>query len=287
MKSPGMNFDNHPDLRLVNDQDDQGGSPSNPAEERGHSELVSEVIGETGLMPPETLEQVRTRAVGGTFSQALIDEGFASALGVARTLAEQYHLPLVDLAVAGVDTEASKTIALPVLERVCAIPFASDGATLKLAITDPQNVRGLDELRLATRRPIEFYVAAKNDVLTELRRMSRAAEAQNAAFVTDAAAEADEEADDDDLEADDGISDAPLVRLVNSIIFQAAEEGASDIHVEPQEHELIVRFRIDGVLHVAQTDPEAADRRRHDPPEGARRSSTSPSGASRRTAGSR
>ena len=128
-------------------------------------------------MPPETLEQVRTRAVGGTFSQALIDEGFASALGVARTLAEQYHLPLVDLAVAGVDSEASKTIALPVLERVCAIPFASDGATLKLAITDPQNVRGLDELRLATRRPIEFYVAAKNDVLTELRRMSRAAEA--------------------------------------------------------------------------------------------------------------
>ena len=86
--------------------------------------------------------------------------------------------------------------------------------------------------------------------------MSRAAEAQNAAFVTDAAAEADEEADEDDLEADDGISDAPLVRLVNSIIFQAAEEGASDIHVEPQEHELIVRYRIDGVLHVAQRIPK-------------------------------
>ncbi len=214
------------------------------------------MIGETGLMPPETLEQVRTQAVGGTFSQALIDEGFASALGVARTLAEQYHLPLVDLAVAGVDSEASKTIALPVLERVCAIPFACDGATLKLAITDPQNVRGLDELRLATRRPIEFYVAAKNDVLTELRRLSRASEALNAAFVSDAAAEADEEADEDDLEADDGISDAPLVRLVNSIIFQAAEEGASDIHVEPQEHELIVRYRIDGVLHVAQRIPK-------------------------------
>ena len=143
------------------------------------------------------------------------------------------------------------------LERVCAIPFAIDGATLKLAITDPQNVRGLDELRLATRRPIEFYVAAKNDVLTELRRLVRAAEALNAAFVTDAAADADAEAaDEDDLEADDGISDAPLVRLVNSIIFQAAEEGASDIHVEPQEHELIVRFRIDGVLHVAQRIPK-------------------------------
>ncbi|MEJ7568481.1 MAG: GspE/PulE family protein [Gaiellaceae bacterium] len=255
MKLPGMNYDNHPELRLVNEEDGAA-SPSDEDVARGHSELVSEVIGEMGLLEPDKLEQVRTRAVGGTFSQALIDEGFASALGVARALAEQYHLPLVDLAVAGIDTEASKTIALPVLERVCAIPFASDGATLKLAITDPQNVRGLDELRLATRRPIEFYVAAKNDVLTELRRLSRAAEAQNAAFVSEAAAEADADADADDLEADDGISDAPLVRLVNSIIFQAAEDGASDIHVEPQEHDLVVRFRIDGVLHVAQRIPK-------------------------------
>ncbi len=257
MKAPEMNLDNQPDLRLVNDQDGDADGPSSAGvEERGHSELVADVIGETGLLPPDTIAQVRTRSIGGTFSQALIDEGFASALGVARTLAEQYHLPLVDLAVAGVDTEASKAIALPVLERVCAIPFASDGNTIKLAITDPQNVRGLDELRLATRRPIEFYVAAKNDVLTELRRLSRAAEALNAAFVTDAAAAADDISDEDDLEADDGISDAPLVRLVNSIIFQAAEEGASDIHVEPQEHELVVRYRIDGVLHVAQKIPK-------------------------------
>jgi len=251
-----MNYErNHAELRLVNDPDAGPDGASAPEDgERGHSELVAEVIGEGGLLTPDKLEQVRTRAVGGTFSQALIDEGFASALGVARALAEQYHLPLVDLAVAGVDPVATREIALNVLDRVCAIPFASDGAALKLAITDPQNVRGLDELRLATRRPIEFHVAAKNDVLTELRRLSRAAEAQNAAFVSDAAAAA--EADEDDLEADDGISDAPLVRLVNSLIFQAAEEGASDIHVEPQEHELIVRFRVDGVLHVAQRIPK-------------------------------
>ena len=85
-------------------------------------------------------------------------------------------------------------------------------------------MQGLDELRLATRRQIEFYVAAKNDVLTELRRLARASEAANAAFVDEAAVE-EAVAEEDDLEADDGISDAPLVRLVNSIIFQAAEEG--------------------------------------------------------------
>src|SRR5205085_2280213 len=60
----------------------------------------------------------------------------------------------------------------------------------------------------------------------------------------------------DDLEADDGISDAPLVRLVNSVIFQAAEDGASDIHFEPQENALVVRFRIDGVLQEVQRIPK-------------------------------
>jgi type IV pilus assembly protein PilB len=234
---------------------EQDGAPDSATDPRDPGDLVAEVIRETGLLPPEKVDAVRQRAGGASFSRALIDEGLASALGVARSLAEQYHLPLVDLAVAGVDGEAAKAIALPVLERVVAIPFATDGSTLKVAITNPQDVRGLDELRLATRQSVEFYVAAKSDVLTELRRLSRSAGALNAAFVDDAALEVDEH-EEDDLEADDGISDAPLVRLVNSLIFGAAEDGASDIHVEPQDDELLVRYRIDGVLHVAHRIPK-------------------------------
>ncbi|MBA3843777.1 MAG: type II/IV secretion system protein [Actinobacteria bacterium] len=249
-----MNMDDHPELRLVGDKeqsshgDDHAGGPL----KGGHSDLVADVIRDSGALPPEKVDLVREGAQDGSFSQALIDQGFASSLGVARRLAEQYHLPLVDLAVAGVDSAATKIIALPVLERVSAIAFATDGTTLKVAITNPQDVRGLDELRLATRQSVEFFVAAKNDVMTELRRLSRAAEAMNAAFLGDVASVGE----DDDLEADDGISDAPLVRLVNSMIFAAAEDGASDIHVEPQENDLVVRYRIDGVLHVAQRIPK-------------------------------
>ena len=197
------------------------------------------------------------RLAGDSFSQELVDEGLAGALDVARTLAEKYHLPLVDLGAVGVDAEAVKMIALPVLNRVVAIPFASDGGTIKVAITNPQDVRGLDEVRLATRLSVEFHVAARSDVLTELRRLSRAAEAMNASFAEEiAGAEEEEEEDVDDLEADDGISDAPLVRLVNSMIFEAAEDGASDIHIEPQEDDLVVRYRIDGVLHETQRSPK-------------------------------
>ena len=176
--------------------------------------------------------------------------------GVARSLAEQYHLPLVDLAIAGVDAGSRELLPLAVLERVCAIPFASDGKTIKVAITNPQDVRGVDELKFATRLNVAFHVAARSDVLTELRRLGRAAEAMNATFLDTIVIGGDEEEGQNDLEADDGISHAPLVRLVNSMIFQAAEDGASDIHVEPQENELIVRYRIDGVLHVAHRVPK-------------------------------
>jgi type IV pilus assembly protein PilB len=202
-------------------------------------------------------DQPELRLAGDSFSQSLVDEGHAGAQDAARALAEKYHLPLVDLGVTGVDSGAVKMIALPVLNRVVAIPFATDGGTLKLAITDPQDVGGLDELRLATRLSVEFHVAARSDVLTELRRLSRAAEAMNATFAEEiAGAEEEEEEEVDDLEADDGISDAPLVRLVNSMIFEAAEDGASDIHVEPQEDDLVVRYRIDGVLHVVHRIPK-------------------------------
>ena len=165
---------------------------------------------------------------------------------------------------------AAKLIPLPVLERVCAIPFAFDGERLRIAITEPQNVQGLDELRLATRHATEFAVAAREDVLTELRRLARASErAERRADGRRGASRCARTVEADDLEADDGISDAPLVRLVNSIIFQAAEDGASDIHFEPQEDALVVRYRIDGVLHVAERIPLAARLRRDHAPQGA------------------
>jgi type IV pilus assembly protein PilB len=270
MEASFMSNDGQPTLRPVPPIDESHGDQNHggeavdpetsppPVTEGGESqpvdqsELVAELVAESGLLSPDKLERVMLRARGGSFSKALLDEGLANSLGIARNLADQYHLPLIDLAVEGVDIEASKLLPLAVLERVCAIPFAFDGKRLRIAITEPQNVQGLDELRLATRHPTEFSIAVKEDVLTELRRLSRASEALNVVLMDDAAELA---GGDDDLEADDGISDAPLVRLVNSIIFQAAEDGASDIHFEPQEETLIVRYRIDGVLHVAERIP--------------------------------
>jgi type IV pilus assembly protein PilB len=220
------------------------------------TELVADLIEATGLLPPDKFALVRGRAGQGSFADAIIAEGVASSDGIARTLAGRFGLPLIDLAMSGINTEASKVVPLHVLERVVAIPYALQEGQLKVAVADPGNIHGIDELRLATRYPIEIGVASRDDILTEIKRMVRASEAMGARAAVEDSLFVVEDEDSDDLEAEDGMSDGPLVRLVNSVIFQAAEDGASDIHFEPHEDSLVVRFRVDGVLHEVQRIPK-------------------------------
>ena len=146
---------------------------------------------------------------------------------------------------------------MAVLERTEALPYELEGSALRIAIADPANIAAIDELRLATRLSVELAVASRDDILAELQRFARASDAlDRARRRRSGRARGRRGRDADDLEADDGVSDAPLVRLVNSVIFQAAEDGASDVHVEPQEDCLLVRFRIDGVLQEVQRIPK-------------------------------
>ena len=119
-------------------------------------------------------------------------------------------------------------------------------------------MHGIDELRLATRatRRARRRHARRHPRPSCSASPARPRRSEHEPHSTRRGDSAVEEEDADDLEVDDGVSDAPLVRLVNSIIFQAAEDGASDIHFEPQEDALVVRFRVDGVLHEVQRIPK-------------------------------
>jgi type IV pilus assembly protein PilB len=238
--------------------EDAGGglrAPGPPVNEV--AELVADLIEATGLVSVDRLAAVRGRVKqGGSFSQAIIDEGVATSEGLARTLASRFQLPFIDLPLTGISEAAVREIPTHVLERVVAVPYALEGNTLQIAIADPSNVHAIDELRLATRFTLELGVAAREDIENEIKRLMRASQAASAVLDDEGLlGEGVEEEDGDDLEVEDGISDVPLVRLVNSIIFQAAEDGASDIHFEPQEDSLVVRLRIDGVLHEVQRIP--------------------------------
>jgi type IV pilus assembly protein PilB len=256
-----MEFERPPTLRTGPAEGTAGAPGAPPPGGPGVNELaelVADLLAATGLVPPDKLALVRGRAgSSGSIAQAIVDEGVASAEGIARMLAARHQLPLVDLPLTGVNPEAAKVVPLHVLERVVAIPYAIENGYLRVAVADPPNIHGIDELRLATRYPLELAVAPRDDILAEIRRLVRASEAFGARAILEEEVVLEEEAEAvDDLEVEDGISDAPLVRLVNSVIFQAAEDGASDIHFEPQEDALIVRFRIDGVLQEVQRIPK-------------------------------
>jgi type IV pilus assembly protein PilB len=246
-------------LRTPTDDDSPEGNPV-PLQlaARPVSELVAEVVEATGLIGVDALKAVRERSRSGSFSHALVQQGIGSGERVARDLAERFGMPLVDLPLVGVSRDAAHRIPLHVLERVSAIPYAHEDGVLRVAIADPQNLHGIDELRLASDTPVELAVAARDDIVAEVRRLARAAEAFGArALLEETDDDEPEETEaEDDLEVDDGISDAPLVRLVNSLIFQAAEDGASDMHFEPNETGVVVRFRTDGVLHEVQRIPK-------------------------------
>ena len=221
-------------------------------------ELLVDLIGATKLVPQDKLALAAGRArLTGSFGRALVEEGIATSAGIAHHHAVQFRLPLIDFSTTVIDESAALTIPLRVLERVAAIPYALDEGVLRIAVADPGDVQGIDELRLATPHQLELAIANRDEIMGELGRMARASTATAVPTVLEGAdIEWEEAVPETDLEADDGLSDEPLVRLVNSILFAAAEDGASDIHFEPQEDSLLVRFRIDGVLRETQRIPK-------------------------------
>jgi type IV pilus assembly protein PilB len=218
------------------------------------ADLVAELIEATGLAPSDRLASARGRAGAGSLAQELIAEGLAEPNGVARATARAYDLDFVDLAEERVSPGAAELIPLRTLLRVCAIPVSLVGDRLRVAVADPANVHGIDELRLATRHAVDVVVSSREDITVELERLTRQTEVVETQSYLDEIEVVGE--DEDDLEVDDGVSDAPLVRLVNAIIMQAAADGASDIHFEPQEDALVVRVRVDGVLQETQRIPK-------------------------------
>ena len=218
------------------------------------NDLVADLLAATELVSADRLASARGRAGTGSLAHALRDEGTATSNGVARALARQHGLPFVDLTEERVSPDAAELIPLRTLKRVIAIPVNRVDDRLRVAIADPANIHGIDELRLATKYSVEVVVGSRDDITVELDRLNRQSEVtETQSYLDEIEVVAD---DEDDLEQDDGVSDRPLVRLVNSIIMQAAADGASDIHFEPQEDALVCRVRVDGVLNEQTRIPK-------------------------------
>jgi type IV pilus assembly protein PilB len=227
-----------------------------PPSQRGFSaRLIGDVVVDLGFASRETVERAVKAAQGTkrTTGRVLIDEGAISPDQLARVIAERYGLDHVDLMAYDINVQAAAMIPPSLARRHRALPIdVVEPGVLLVAMVEPGNVPAMDDIAMLTGHQVRPAIAAPEDLDLVLARLN----VGEVAEIT--AAEEDEITEPsapnvEELSADN--DDAPVIRLVHSIIHQAIERGASDIHLAPHGNELRGEFRIDGVLMPGVTVP--------------------------------
>ena len=182
----------------------------------------------------------------------LVDDQIVTEFQLASAVAEAYGVEAVELANFPVDPAAMSRIPLTLARRHRMLPIAINDSTISVAVSDPGDVLALDDVRAATGLMVRPLVVTRDDLDRLLDRYTRAS-----TDLDEAAAQI--VAEDTTTASSDGLNsvneDAPVVRYVNSLLERAITSRASDIHLEPSEHDLKIRLRIDGVLHEVDAVP--------------------------------
>jgi type IV pilus assembly protein PilB len=224
-----------------------------PPQRRAGSRFISDVIVEMGFLPRDRVDQAveQGKATGRAAEQVLLEAGAITADQLARATAQRFGLHYADLTLFKADVSALNLISSQAARRLNAVPIGFDEhGHLMVAMSDPSNVLALDDLKLMTGHEVRPVVASQDDILGVIGRMSRLDEA-----VAEAVMEGEAEELAAVTEIRESADDAPVIKLVNSIIAQAVEEHASDIHYEPDGRDMRVRFRVDGVLRETTKIP--------------------------------
>jgi type IV pilus assembly protein PilB len=216
--------------------------------------FVTDVIVAMGLATRRQVDDAleSSRSLGTTPERALVDSGAITQDGLARALAERYGLDHLDLGIFSVDMSAANLVSTTVAKRYQAVPVAfADKRTLLVAMADPSNVLAVDDIAIMTGYEIRVAVAAPEDIAALISRLDRLED-----VVGESVTSFDEAEEDGELVAlHETSDDAPVIKLVNQLVGQAVERGASDLHMAPDGKDMRVRFRIDGVLQDITTVP--------------------------------
>jgi type IV pilus assembly protein PilB len=216
---------------------------------------LGDILLEGGLVTRDQLSEAfeEHQRLGRSLGRVLVDRGILSESQLVAALAQQIGLRFVDLSEFPVDGSAVARVPEPVCRRHTALPIGYEEGRLLVAMADPANVFAIDDIRSLTGLEVKPLVATRADVIQAINRYHRAD-----ADMDDLTANIDSAEDNDDLAGvKEVVEDAPIVKFVNLLITQAIQDRASDIHIEPAERELRVRFRIDGVLHEVMRSPKS------------------------------
>lgn len=221
---------------------------------------LGDILVESGLLSPEKLEealfeqkQVDNKKLG----DIIISMGMLTDVQVMKALEYQTRIPYIDFSEVRIDPAAPGLISEEVARRFNAIPIGFEGNLLIVAITDPLDFTVQDEIRYITGREVSPRISTANQILAAIETNYGKENAQKAAR------ELEKEIDLAEMERiseqiTDDVANAPVVKLVNSIIEHAIKIGASDIHIEPTETKMRVRLRVDGVLQEIMSPPRNA-----------------------------
>ncbi|MFP6684471.1 MAG: ATPase, T2SS/T4P/T4SS family, partial [Polyangiaceae bacterium] len=195
--------------------------------------------------------QEEQRRGGTKLGYALAKLGFVSDGEITNFLSSQYRVPAVDLSDVEIEDELTKLVAREVCERHTIVPLLRQGSNVTVAMADPTNLNAIDDIKFLTGYNVNVVVASETAILECIEAAYSSPESYD-----DMLSEFDED-EVDFVEETDEVSivelekeagGAPVVRLVNAILLNAISKGASDIHVEPYEKTLRIRYRVDGVL---------------------------------------
>jgi type IV pilus assembly protein PilB len=214
---------------------------------------IGDLFVEHGMITDQQLAEALDvqRRTGGRLGEILIELEMITSVDAAEILAERLGMPFVNLDATPVDEIVAQRIPEEIARRYRAIPIEEHDGVLRVAVADPTDVFALDDLQMITHRQVVPVVADPGQLLEAANRIwTRPSMESRIDDATDV--EDDEPAH---LLVSDA-EDAPIIRLVDAMIGQAADERASDIHIEPSGDRVRIRFRVDGVLHDASSTPK-------------------------------
>ncbi|MEE9133103.1 MAG: type IV-A pilus assembly ATPase PilB [Gemmatimonadota bacterium] len=228
------------------------------------SDLIGDLLVREGLITEEQLRRALSeqRSNGSRLGFTLVSMGFVSETDLTRVLARKYRVKAVDLSrIDRVDMRVVNLVRPEIATRHLVLPLRRVGRTLTVAMANPTNLDAIDELRFSTGYDIEPVVAGEYSLKKAVEKHYE--------VVEDGLQDLLKEFDEEDIEVVDGseedelsvtalqaqVEEAPVVKLINGILTSAVQKNASDIHIEPYEKELRVRFRIDGALREIMRPP--------------------------------
>jgi len=222
---------------------------------------LGEILVREGLITHEQLRKalLEQKNSGMRLGYTLVKLGFIEETEVSKMLARQYRMPAVDLSRFEVDAKILKLIPPDIASKHTVLPLKREGRTLTVAIADPNNVTAIEDIKFITRCDVFPVIAGEYTLRNAIERYYQQSDAQLQSLLKSVEAEEDlevvEDQEDEDVKAQDLADDAPVVKLINGLLTDAVKRGASDIHIEPFEHEMRVRYRVDGALQEVMKPP--------------------------------